>query len=154
MKRLAPDARILHLGVHGIVDRERSDLLAALVLADEPPGAAEDGFLHLFEVYELRLAADLVVLSACETMQGEPVRGEGVLALSRGFLAAGARRVVASLWPVHDDATAELMTRFFGELARGADAAEALRTAKRSLRARADREDPFFWAPFVLSGSL
>jgi tetratricopeptide (TPR) repeat protein len=154
VKRLAPRARILHLGTHGVVERERSDLLAALVLADEPSGSGEDGFLHLFEVYELPLAAELVVLSACETMQGTPVRGEGVLALSRGFLAAGARRVVASLWPVDDDATAELMGVFFAELARTNDAAAALRTAKRTLRARADRADPFFWAPFVLSGSF
>lgn len=154
VKKLAPRARIVHFGTHGIVERGRSDLLAALVLADEPKGSAEDGFLHLFEVYELHLPAELVVLSACETMRGTPVRGEGVLALSRGFLAAGAQRVVASLWPVHDDATAELMAAFFTELARTNDALEALRTAKRSLRARADRADPFYWAPFVLSGSF
>ena len=154
VKKLAARARILHFGTHGIVERGRSDLLAALVLASEPKESAEDGFLHLFEAYEMHLPADMVVLSACETMQGTPVRGEGVLALSRGFLAAGAPRVVASLWPVHDDATAELMGVFFAELARHGDAAEALRAAKRSLRVRADRADPFYWAPFVLSGSF
>ena len=154
VKKVAGRARIVHFGTHGIVERGRSDLLAALVLAAEPKESAEDGFLHLFEVYEMHLRADLVVLSACETMQGTPVRGEGVLALSRGFLAAGAPRVVASLWPVHDDATAELMDVFFAELARKGDAAEALRAAKRSLRVRADRADPFYWAPFVLSGSF
>ncbi len=154
VKRLAPGARILHLGTHGVVEKERSDLLAALVLAAEPEGSAEDGFLHLFEVYDLRLAADLVVLSACETMQGARVPGEGVLALSRGFLAAGARRTVASLWPVHDEATSELMDAFVAELARGTAAAEALRDAKRSLRRKPDRADPFFWAPFVLGGSF
>lgn len=154
VKKDAPMARILHFGTHGIVDQDQSDLLAALVLANEPEGSPEDGFLHLFEVYEMGLKSDLVVLSACETKLGTRVRGEGVLALSRGFLAAGARRAVASLWPVHDEATAELMTEFFGALGRGEDAASALLRAKRLLRARADREDPFFWAPFVLSGAF
>jgi CHAT domain-containing protein len=152
VKRVVPRARLLHFGTHGIVEQERSDLLAALVLAEEPAGSAEDGFLHLFEVYELGLDADLVVLSACETTLGRRVRGEGVFALSRGFLAAGSRRVVASLWSVDDEATAELMSEFFAELGGGADAATALTRAKRTLRGGKKWKDPFFWAPFVLSG--
>jgi len=87
------------------------------------------------------------------------VAGEGVFALSRGFLVAGARRVVASLWPVDDDATAELVGQLFRELAaaersgRAAPAAAALRKAKLAVRSRPGWEHPFFWAPFVLSGS-
>ncbi len=154
VKELTPRARVVHFGTHGFVERERNDLLAALVLAKEADGAAEDGFLHLFEIYELRLPSDLVVLSACETKRGERVRGEGVFALSRGFVAAGARQVVASLWPVEDDATAALMSAFFAELGRTGDAAQALSLAKRSVRAEARWSDPFFWAPFVLSGSF
>jgi tetratricopeptide (TPR) repeat protein len=154
VKELAPRARILHFGTHGVVDRERNDLLAALVLSKEAKDSPEDGFLHLFEVYGLRLDSELVVLSACETKQGDRVPGEGVFALSRGFFAAGARRVVASLWPVHDQATAELMGSFFSELGRSNDPAAALCKAKESLRAQEKWADPFYWAPFVLTGSF
>ncbi len=154
VKNAAPSALVLHFGTHGIVEQERSDLLAALVLAEEPAGSSEDGFLHLFEVYEMRLQSDLVVLSACETKLGKRVRGEGVIALSRGFLAAGARRVVASLWPVDDDATARLMGAFFEGAGRGEETGLALRDAKHALRGRPETSDPFYWAPFVLSGSF
>jgi len=154
VKEIAPRARILHFGTHGIVDRERNDLLAALVLSKEPKDSPEDGFLHLFEVYGLHLDSDLVVLSACETKQGDRVPGEGVFALSRGFFAAGARRVVASLWPVHDAATAELMSSFFAELGRSNDPAAALCKAKQALRGQEKWSDPFYWAPFVLTGSF
>jgi CHAT domain-containing protein len=154
VKEYAPRARILHFGTHGVVDRERSDLLAALVLSKEAKNSSEDGFLHLFEVYELSLDCDLVILSACETKQGERVPGEGVFALSRGFFAAGARRVVASLWPVHDQATAELMSAFFAELGRFDDPAAALCKAKQAVRSQEKWSDPFYWAPFVLTGSF
>ena len=157
VKREAPRARLLHLGTHGIVQRDRSDLLAALVLAREPEGSPEDGYLHLFEVYNLSLDADLVVLSACETKLGRRVRGEGVFALSRGFLAAGARRTVASLWPVSDDATAALVGELFerlGEDPGAVDPARALRDAKLAVRHRKEWADPFYWAPFVISGKF
>ncbi|HET9888749.1 MAG TPA: CHAT domain-containing protein [bacterium] len=154
VKELAPRARVLHFGTHGIVDRERNDLLAALVLSKEPKDSPEDGFLHLFEVYGLHLDSDLVVLSACETKQGDRVPGEGVFALSRGFFAAGARRVVASLWPVDDQATAALMSSFFAELGRSNDSAAALSKARETVRANPKWSDPFYWAPFVLTGSF
>jgi CHAT domain-containing protein/tetratricopeptide (TPR) repeat protein len=158
-------ASVIHLGTHGIVEQDRDELLAALVLAPEPPGSEEDGYLHLFEVYELRLAAEVVVLSACDTRLGRRVRGEGVFALSRGFLAAGAARAVASLWSVNDDATAAVMTGLFERAADPArrpasrpfrpgevDWALALRDAKRAVREQERWADPFFWAPFVTSG--
>jgi tetratricopeptide (TPR) repeat protein len=154
VKELAPRARVLHFGTHGIVDRERNDLLAALVLSKERQDSPEDGFLHLFEVYGLHLDSDLVVLSACETKQGDRVPGEGVFALSRGFFAAGARRVVASLWPVDDQATAALMSSFFAELGRSNDCATALSKARETVRANPKWSDPFYWAPFVLTGSF
>lgn len=154
VKEIAPRARVLHFGTHGIVDRERNDLLAALVLSKEPKDSQEDGFLHLFEVYGLHLDSDLVILSACETKQGDRVPGEGVFALSRGFFAAGARRVVASLWPVDDQATAALMSSFFAELGRANDPATALGKARETVRANPKWSDPFYWAPFVLTGSF
>jgi CHAT domain-containing protein/tetratricopeptide (TPR) repeat protein len=153
--------RILHIATHGIVDERRNELFAALALAASPGGSAEsdgDGLLQLFEIYQLDLDADLAVLSACSTHAGPEVEGEGVFALSRGFLIAGARRVVASLWQVNDRATAVLM----GELFRGLGGeeragrrpryAEALRAAKAAVRARPEWSDPYYWAPFTLSG--
>lgn len=159
VKEAAPHACVLHLGTHGIVEQDRSAQLAALVLAEEPPDSIDDGFLHLFEVYELTLDCDVVVLSACETKLGQRVRGEGVFALSRGFLAAGARRTVASLWAVDDRATAALMGSFFRRAAESerqtgrADWVQALRDAKRELRSQEPWASPFYWAPFVISGA-
>jgi CHAT domain-containing protein len=116
-------------------------------------GNPTDGFLRLHEVYDLSLAADLVVLSGCRTALGKEVKGEGLLGLTRGFLYAGASRVMASLWPVRDRATAELMRRFYrGLLQDGLPPAAALRAAQRSLRRDPRWRDPFYWAPFILQG--
>jgi CHAT domain-containing protein len=155
-----PGKRYLHLATHGVVERGHDQSLAGLVLASGASpkrDTATDGMLQLFEIYDLRLDCDLAVLSACETSAGAYVEGEGVYALSRGFLAAGARGVVASLWSVEDTSTAALVGDFFTTLAaadrRGeqADAARALRDAKRRLRAKPQWSAPFFWAPFVLT---
>jgi CHAT domain-containing protein len=155
--------RYLHIATHGVVDERRGALFAAL--ATTPPAGADvlpehDGFLQLHEIYSMQLAeVALAVLSACATNVGSLVDGEGVFALSRGFLAAGARRVVASQWAVEDRSTAELMGRFFRGIAeaeqRGerVEYARLLRDAKRALRERAEWADPYFWAPFVLTGS-
>ena len=153
--------RLLHFATHGLVDESGNELLAGLALTPPATGAGspeDDGFLQLFEVYEQRLDAELAVLSACSSQVGRRVAGEGVFALSRGFLAAGARRVVASLWPVDDDSTAALMGDFYRRLAAadragGTDWARALRDARRSLREQDAWASPFFWAPFVLTGT-
>lgn len=155
--------RYLHFATHGFVTESSSDLLAGLVLT--PPRAPtnrseDDGLFQLFEIYETKLDCELAVLSACETQRGTSVAGEGVFALSRGFLAAGARRVVASLWAVSDASTADLMGDFFRGIARGERRATdfryaaALRDAKRRLRSQPRWSDPFYWAPFVISGEL
>lgn len=145
---------ILHFATHGLVD-ERRDLLAALALTPPLSLAANldnDGLLQLFEIYQLDLDCALVVLSACGTQTGRQLDGEGVFALSRGFLAAGAQRVVASLWPVNDDSTALLMGDFYGRIGAGTGYARALRDARLALRRQPRWSDPYFWAPFVLSG--
>ena len=152
--------RYLHIATHGLVDAERGELFAALALTPPPAGASrgdDDGFLQLFEIYDLRLDADLAVLSACGSNTGRLVSGEGVFALSRGFLVAGARRVVASQWPVDDASTAVLVGALFRGVARGQsdggiDTARALRDAKLRVRREAAWAHPFFWAPFVLTG--
>lgn len=160
LKEVAARACILHVGTHGIVEQQHAELSAALVLASEPADSPEDGFLHLFEIYELALHCEIVVLSACETKLGRRIRGEGIFALSRAFLAAGARRTVASLWRVDDDATSALMQEFFNAAAGNErqegspDWAAALREAKRRVRAREEWSDPFYWAGFVISGAM
>jgi CHAT domain-containing protein len=107
----------------------------------------------LFEIYDLDLQAELAVLSACVTSRGRMVEGEGSFALSRGFLAAGARRVVASLWSVDDASTAALMGSFFRRLDPDRPYSAALRDARRAVRANSKWRGPFYWAPFLLTGA-
>jgi tetratricopeptide (TPR) repeat protein len=156
-----PGKRFVHLAVHGLVDSGRGDLLAALALAPSRAaahGPEDDGLLQLFEIYELDLDSEVAVLSACATHAGTSVAGEGVFALSRGFLARGARRVVASQWAVDDASTATLVASFFESIAessvagRAADYPAALAAAKRAVRSDPATAAPFYWAPFVLTG--
>lgn len=152
--------RYVHFATHGLVEEARNEILAGLALTPPagPAAAGNDGLLQLFEIYELDLGSDLVVLSACKTQAGRQLEGEGVFALSRGFLAAGARRAVASLWPVDDASTAVLMGDFYRRLAaaetagREPDYARALRDARLALRRSQEGAAPRFWAPFILSG--
>jgi len=126
------------------------------------PEPDDDGFLELHEVYALDLTSiALAVLSACETNVGESYAGEGMFALSRGFLAAGAQRVVATQWKVDDRATAVLIGHFFEVIAEAeragevVDYARALRDAKLRVRNDADNprwSDPFYWAAFTITG--
>jgi CHAT domain-containing protein len=123
-----------------------------LSLVDER-GQMQDGFLRLHDVYNLKLNADLVVLSACQTALGKDVKGEGLVGLTRGFMHAGAPRVVASLWSVKDEATAELMKRFYrGMLKENLPAAAALRAAQLSMWREKRWEAPYYWAGFALQG--
>ena len=158
--------RYLHLATHGLVDQNRSSMFASLALTPPSSGStdpADDGFLQLHEIYGLDLdGTELAVLSACETAVGDNVAGEGVFALSRGFLVAGARRVVASHWPVSDDSTARLVGELFAEIARAraagepVDYAAAMRSAQLSVRNDPEHPEwthPYYWAPFVLTGA-
>lgn len=144
--------RTIHLAVHGSAS-ERNPQRAALVLLSDPAGG-EDGFLQASEVVQLRLDADLVVLSACETAVG-PLQGqEGIATLSRAFLLAGARAVVSTLWPVSDSFSLFLMKRFYAHLAAGQPASAALTMAKRDvLRQFGDKVVPYQWAGFALEGA-
>lgn len=140
---------VLHLATHGFVDAS-SPSRSGLVLG---AGAAEeDGVLQVREILRLPLAAELVTLSACESALGELVTGEGMVGLVRAFFYAGADAVVASLWSVSDEASAELMDAFYAALAEGLPKAEALRRARLEIRGRPGWEHPYYWAPFVLVG--
>jgi CHAT domain-containing protein len=112
-----------------------------------------DGFLQLNEIYNLKLSADLVVLSACRTALGKEVRGEGLIGITRGFMYAGASRVAASLWNVDDAGTAELMKLFYrGMLRDGMRPAEALRAAQVGMMSQERWRSPYHWAAFELQG--
>ena len=152
-KAVGRGARIVHFACHGLLD-ERNPLDSALALAiPEAPGR-DNGLLQAWEVLEgVRLDADLVTLSACETALGAEEGGEGMVGLTRAFQWAGARSVVASLWTVSDDSTATLMKELYRRLAAGTAKDEALRLAQLSLlSAGGDLAHPFFWAGFELLG--
>ena len=109
--------------------------------------------MRLHDIYNLKLSADLVVLSACNTGLGKDVKGEGLIGLTRGFMYAGAGGVAASLWKVDDDATAELMKNFYeGMFQRGLTPAAALREAQLGMWKQNRWHSPYYWAAFVLQG--
>jgi CHAT domain-containing protein len=145
--------RYVHFATHGYIDSERSDLSAIVLSLVDEQGKPQDGFLRAHEIYNLNLPAELVVLSACETGLGKEIKGEGLVGLTRGFMYAGARRVVVSLWNVNDKATAELMARFYrGMLRENKTPAAALRAAQIEMSRQKQWQSPYYWAPFVLQG--
>ena len=152
-KSIGP-ARYLHFATHGLLDA-RSPLDSALALtvpADRRPGE-ENGLLQAWEILEqVRIDADLVTLSACETALGDDVAGEGLVGLTRAFHYAGARSVLATLWQVADEATSTLMSSFYGHLRAGRSKDDALRRAQVESIARPSTAAPFHWAAFTLSG--
>ena len=117
-------------------------------------GRPQDGFLRLHEIYNLKLNADLVVLSACQTALGDSVCSEGMIGLTRGFMFAGAPQVLASLWSVQDRASAEFM-RYFDDalLRRGLPPPAALQSAQLSMQRNPRWSDPYYWSAFVLQGA-
>jgi CHAT domain-containing protein len=153
--------RIIHLACHGLADQSYGNFYGALALAvgDKPDDPSDDGYLTLSEIYGLNLhGVELTILSACETNYGPQQQGEGVWALSRGFLVAGSRRVVASNWLVDDEAAATLVSFYCGNLAQAehkggtVDYADSLLKAKRWVRAQEKWSSPFYWATLVLVG--
>ncbi len=141
-------ARRIYFASHGLIDEEHPEL-SSLVLA---PGPGDDGRLRMADILKLKLRADLVVLSACETGLGRQVTGEGMVGFSRAFFYAGARSLAVSLWLVADSSTPDLMLDFYRRLERGERKAEALRQAKLAMIAGKRFAHPFYWAPFVLVG--
>ncbi|MCI0489913.1 MAG: CHAT domain-containing protein [Blastocatellia bacterium] len=140
--------RVIHFATHGLIS-QRAPARSALALA---PSEKEDGFLQAREIYHLKLASDLVVLSACQTARGRVLSGEGVQGMARAFFHAGAKSVVASLWNVNDERTATFMEAFYRHLADGMSKAEALRAAKLDLLSDDAASAPRYWAAFILIG--
>ena len=145
--------RIVHFATHGLLNSQHPELSGLVLSLVDERGRPQNGFLRLQEIYNLRLPADLVVLSACQTALGREVKGEGLVGLTRGFMYAGAQRVVASLWQVDDLATAELMKAFYrGMLREGLSASAALRAAQLEIRRQKRWAAPYYWASFTLQG--
>ncbi len=145
--------RYIHFATHGLADAERPGLSALVLSMVDEQGNPQDGFLRANEIYNLRLPAELVVLSACQTGLGKQIKGEGLVGLTRGFMYAGAKRVMVSLWNVNDQATSELMQRFYRKLLKeNATPAEALRAAQMEMARHPKWNAPYYWAAFVLQG--
>jgi CHAT domain-containing protein len=152
VKALERDSRFVHFAVHGLVD-ERAPLDSALALSTNGASAkgGDNGLLYAWEIFErVRLDADLVALSACDSASGADRRGEGIVGLTRAFVYAGARSVLASLWNVGDASSGPFMQAFYEAWSRGATKAEALRHAQVDAIRRGQR--PLRWAGFQLYG--
>jgi CHAT domain-containing protein len=147
------DYRIIHFATHGLINSRHPELSGLVLSLVDERGRPQDGFLRLHDVYNLKLAADLIVLSACQTALGKEVKGEGLIGLTRGFMYAGAARVVASLWDVKDEATAELMKRFYERVFRDRlKPSAALRAAQISMWKEERWRSPYYWAGFIFQG--
>jgi CHAT domain-containing protein len=151
-KRNLSDYKIIHFATHSLIDDKkpaRSSILLSL-----NPEAEEDGFLQMREIFNLKLHAELVVLSACQTGLGQFIRGEGIESLSRAFFKAGASSVLMSLWAVNDQASYQLMERFYSRLRSSDSPIIALQKAKRDLINSDLLSHPYYWAGFIIKGDV
>jgi CHAT domain-containing protein len=145
--------RMVHFATHGLIDSRRPEMSSLVLSLVNEKGEPQNGFLRLHDIYNLELNADLVVLSACQTALGQEIRGEGLIGLTRGFMYAGAARVLASLWSVDDRATSELMKRFYGHMIKDRlRPAAALRQAQIDMSRDTRWQSPYYWAGFSLQG--
>jgi CHAT domain-containing protein/Tfp pilus assembly protein PilF len=145
--------RIVHFATHGFLDSKQPELSGLVLSLVDRQGKPQEGFLSLEDVYNLKLPVDMVVLSGCRTALGEEISGEGLMGLTRGFMYAGASRVVASLWSVDDYTTAELMASFYRAMERDKmRPAAALRKAQVEIWKHTGWQAPYYWAGFELQG--
>ena len=145
--------RIVHFATHTVLDDDHPDLSNLVLSLVDEKGNPQSGFLRLRDMYNLSLSAELVVLSACDTALGKEVKGEGLMSMVRGFMYSGTPRVLASLWKVDDEATAELMKEFYKQLLESAlTPAAALRQAQITQMQKKSRQSPYYWAGFQLQG--
>jgi CHAT domain-containing protein/Flp pilus assembly protein TadD len=146
--------RFLHFATHGFADPNNPELSGiVLSLVDKQAKPVDRGYLRLGDIFNLDFAADLVVLSACDTGLGKDVNGEGLVGLTRGLMYAGAERVAVSLWQVNDDGTAKLMQEFYTEMLRqGKSPTVALRAAQMKLWQDSNWQNPYYWSAFTLQG--
>ena len=145
--------RIIHFATHGVMDVEHPELSGIVLSMVDEKGQPQDGYLRLHEIYNLNLPAELVVLSACQTGVGKQIKGEGLIALTRGFMYAGAKSIVASLWKVDDAATSALMAEFYKQMfVNKLKPSAALRQAQLKISKEKRWQSPYYWAGFFLQG--
>jgi CHAT domain-containing protein/tetratricopeptide (TPR) repeat protein len=146
--------RIIHFATHSFLDSEHPELSSIALSMLDRQGQPRNGYLRAHEVFNLKLGAELVVLSGCRTGLGKEVKGEGLYGMTRGFMYAGSKRVVVSLWDVQDQATARLMSDFYRGLLgpKRPHAAAALRAAQIAIWREGRWQAPYYWAGFVLQG--
>ncbi len=146
--------RIVHFATHSFLNSRNPELSGIVLSLIDENGKAQNGFLRTGDIYNLNFPAELVVLSGCRTGLGKEIRGEGLIGLTRGFMYAGAKRVAVSLWDVNDEATAELMSRFYREMLtnKRLSPASALRQAQLSMSKDKRWSNPYYWAGFILQG--
>jgi tetratricopeptide (TPR) repeat protein len=145
--------RYIHIATHGLINSKNPELSGVVLSLVDKEGRQQSGFLKLNEIYNLKLNAELVVLSGCQTGLGKEIRGEGLVGLTRGFMYSGAKSVVASLWSVQDFTTSELMANFYQVMLKGGKRpAEALRQAQIDMFKKGNRSHPYYWASFTFQG--
>jgi CHAT domain-containing protein len=145
--------KYIHIAAHSVLNDSYPDLSSLVLSRWDINGKAIDGSVRLRDVYNLKLSAELVVLSACDTGLGKEVRGEGLMSMVRAFLSIGTPRVLATLWKVDDEQTSAFMTEFYKQLLdKRVSPAAAMREAQRTMLQKANTQSPYFWAGFQLHG--
>jgi len=145
--------QIVHFATHSFLNSDHPELSGLVLTMVDPNGAKKNGLMLLPDIYNLDLSAEVTVLSACETALGKDLSGEGLVGLTHGFLSAGSKSIVASLWKVDDRATAMLMSDFYQSmLQNGMPPAAALRAAKLNVMKQQRWQAPYYWAGFVFQG--
>jgi CHAT domain-containing protein len=144
--------RLLHFATHGVVDARQPEMSGLILSLIDRRGRKQDGYLRLGDIYKLKLSADLVVLSSCDSALGKDLDSEGIIGLPRGFLNAGAKSVIASLWKVNDEATARFMSSLYARIQKGEGASSALRWAQLEMLHDPQWSKPYYWAAFALQG--
>ena len=145
--------QIIHLATHGLANNKNPELSGIVMSMVDDKGNLVNGFLRLTDIFNLKLAANLVVLSACQSGMGPNIKGEGMVGLTRGFMYAGAQRVAVSLWNVDDEGTSVLMQKFYQKMLQQKLApAAALRAAQMEMMQQEKWQSPYYWAAFTLQG--
>lgn len=146
--------RIVHFATHAFINSAHPELSGIVLSLVNERGEPQDGFLSVSEIFNLKLPAELVVLSACQTGLGKEVKGEGMIGMTRAFMYAGALRMVVSLWSVDDRATSAMMARFYKKMLRGQKQppSAALRAAQLAMWKETGWKAPYYWAGFIFQG--
>jgi len=144
--------RLLHFATHGVVDSRHPEMSGLILSLVNASGSGQDGYLRMGDIYKLRLAADLVVLSSCDSALGKDLDSEGIIGLPRAFLYAGSKSVIASSWKVNDEATSRLMKALYTRIRNGESPGSALRGAQLEMLRDEQWKKPYYWAAFTLQG--